>query len=95
MAIRPERLRPNWPCTLSGGGSTKRAVQYLQHAGENARQRNAHQEAISLLTKGLELLKTLPDTPERTQQELTLQIALGSALIATKGYGGPGSEKSL
>ena len=25
------------------------------------------------LTKGLELLKTLPDTPERTQQELTLQ----------------------
>jgi predicted ATPase len=42
-------------------------------------------EAISLLTKGLELLKALPDTPERTQQELTLQIALGVPLMATKG----------
>src|SRR3954464_166412 len=30
---------------------------------------------------------TLSDTPERTQQELRLQIALGTALIATKGYG--------
>ena len=35
-------------------------------------QRSAHLEAISHLTKGLELLKTLPDTPERTQQELAL-----------------------
>ena len=41
-------------------------------------------EAISHLTKGLELLKTLPDTPERTQQELMLQITLGPALMATK-----------
>ena len=33
------------------------------------------------LTKGLELLKTLPDTPERAQQELTLQVALGAPLM--------------
>src|SRR6185295_4724596 len=32
-------------------------------------------------------LKTLPDTPERAQQELTLQIALGAPLQATKGFG--------
>jgi predicted ATPase len=43
-------------------------------------------EAISTFTKGLELLKTLPDTPERAQQELRLQVALGTPLIATKGY---------
>jgi predicted ATPase len=36
---------------------------------------------------GLELLKTLPDTPARAQQELTLQTALGSALLVTKGLG--------
>jgi predicted ATPase len=51
--------------------------------------RSAHREAISLLTKGLELLKTLSDAPERAQQELTLQIALGVALMATKGYAAP------
>jgi predicted ATPase len=68
------------------GRDYRRAVQYLQQAGENAVQRSAHQEAITLLTKGLELLKTLPDTSERIQQELRLQITLGGPLIATKGY---------
>jgi len=46
-------------------------------------------EAIAHLSKGLELLKTLPDTPERTQQELILQIALGAPLRANKGFGAP------
>jgi len=68
------------------GRETKRAIQYLQHAGKNAVRRSAHQEAVTLLTKGLELLKTLPDTPERTRQELTLQIALGAPLQAIKGF---------
>jgi predicted ATPase len=38
------------------------------------------------------LLATLPDTPERTQRELDLQLALGPALTATKGYGTPEVE---
>ncbi|MBI3301580.1 MAG: AAA family ATPase, partial [Deltaproteobacteria bacterium] len=71
------------------GRDYRRAVQYREQAGENAIQRSAHVEAISHLTKGLELLKTLPDTPERTQQELRLQSALGAPLIATKGYAAP------
>jgi hypothetical protein len=52
-------------------------------------------EAVAHLTRGLEVLKALPDTPERTQQELTLQLALGAPLIATKGYASPEVEKSL
>ncbi|HEV8717293.1 MAG TPA: hypothetical protein VGX03_31295 [Candidatus Binatia bacterium] len=71
------------------GRDYRRAVQYLRQAGENAVRRSAHQEAVSLLTKGLELLKTLPDSPERARQELPLQISLGTPLIATKGYGAP------
>ena len=51
-------------------------------------------EAISHLTKGLELLKTLPDTPKRAQQELSLQIALGAVLIATKGYASPEARQA-
>ena len=58
-------------------------------------QRSANAEAISHLTTALELLKTLPDTPERAQQELTLQITLGAPLMATKGYAAPEVESSL
>ncbi len=47
--------------------------------------RSANLEAISHLTKGLEVLKTLPDTPEHLQHELDLQITLGTALPMTKG----------
>src|SRR3990170_4139523 len=70
------------------------AIAYWHRAGERARQRSANVEAIGHLTKGLELLKTLPDTPERTQQELDLQTTLGPALVATKGYAAPEVEKA-
>src|SRR5262249_56636764 len=70
-------------------GLREQAIPYWQQAGQRASQRSAHQEAISHLTKGLELLKTLPDTPGRAQQELALQIALGAPLQATKGWGAP------
>ena len=57
------------------GRDYRKAVRYLGQAGENAGRRSAHAEAISHLTKGLELCKTLPDAPESAQQELTLQVA--------------------
>ena len=37
----------------------------------------------------------MPDTPERVQQELTLQLALNDALIAIKGYTAPEVEKTV
>jgi class 3 adenylate cyclase/predicted ATPase/energy-coupling factor transporter ATP-binding protein EcfA2 len=75
-------------------GLIAQAIPYWQRAGERAVQHSANIEAIGHFTKGLELLKTLPDTPERAQQELTLQIALGSPLMATKGYGAPEVQKT-
>jgi DNA-binding winged helix-turn-helix (wHTH) protein/predicted ATPase len=74
------------------GRDHRKAIQYLQQAGENASRRSAYAEAISLFTRGLVLLKTLPDTPERTQQELLLQISLGVALMTSKGYAAPEVE---
>jgi predicted ATPase len=74
------------------GRDYQRAIQYLQRAGENAVRRSANQEAITHLTKGVELLKTLPDTPERTQQELRLLRPLGPALISLKGFAAPEVE---
>ena len=51
-------------------------------AGKRAIQRSANEEAMRHLTKGLALLETLPDTSERVQQELDLQIVLGPVLMA-------------
>jgi class 3 adenylate cyclase/predicted ATPase len=75
-------------------GLTEQAIPYWQQAGQRAASRSANSEASNHLTKGIELLKTLPDAPERTQQELDLQITLGPALIAIKGWSAPEVERS-
>jgi predicted ATPase len=67
-------------------GLITQAIPNWQRAGERAVQRSANTEAINHLTKGLELLQTLPDSPERIQQELTLQLALGTPLNVTRGF---------
>jgi predicted ATPase len=82
---QPELLANH--CTEAG--LITQAINYWQRAGQRASERSAYVEASAHLTRGLELLKTLPDTPERAQQELTLQIALGVPLNATKGFTAP------
>jgi predicted ATPase len=72
-----------------------RAVQYLRYAGETALQRSAYHEASAHLTHGLEWLVRLPDTPERAQQELSLQTTLAGVLMMTRGYGTPEVEHAL
>jgi predicted ATPase len=67
-------------------GLSEQALPCWQRAGERALARSAMLEAVAHLTKALEVLDTLPDTPERAQQELDLQIALGPALISTTGH---------
>jgi predicted ATPase len=74
-------------------GCPEPAVAYWQRAGQRAVERSAYAEAISHLSKGLEVLKTLPDIPERARQELDLQIVLGPALIVTQGPGSPAVEQ--
>jgi class 3 adenylate cyclase/predicted ATPase len=70
-------------------GLSEAALLYWQRAGQRAMEHSANIEASSHFTAALALLKTLPETPERTTQELTLHIALAVPLIATKGYGAP------
>ena len=76
----------------TAAGCHEQAVVYWQRAGQQASDRSANLEAISHLTTGIELLTTLPETPERTQQALTLHIALGAALQMTKGQAAPEVE---
>jgi DNA-binding SARP family transcriptional activator len=64
---------------------TEKAVGYLRQAGERAVQLSAYEEGVTHLTRGLALLATLPDSPQRAEEELALQLALGLAWQGTKG----------
>jgi class 3 adenylate cyclase/predicted ATPase len=82
---QPELLAQHY--TRAGVRHT--AVAYWQRAGQRTLAHSAHVEAIGHLTQGLKLLETLPETLERTQQGLAMRLALGTALIATRGYAAP------
>jgi class 3 adenylate cyclase/predicted ATPase len=81
VETRPELVAQHY----TAAGCAEQAVRYWQRAGQQASDRSAHLEAISHLTTGIELLKTLPETPAHTQQTLTLHIGLGAALQIAKG----------
>ncbi len=70
-------------------GSTGKTVAYLRQAGERAVEMLAHEEAIAHFRQALALLGAMPDTLERAQQELELQVDLLVPLQATRGPGVP------
>jgi class 3 adenylate cyclase/predicted ATPase len=76
----------------TAAGCAEQAMPYWQRAGQQARDRSANMEAISHCTTGIELLKTLPETPEHTQQALTLYITLGAAWQMAQGLAAPEVE---
>jgi predicted ATPase/tRNA A37 threonylcarbamoyladenosine biosynthesis protein TsaE len=76
------------------GGHHAQAIPYWQQAGRKAYEHSAHEEAISYLTKGLQLLADLPDASARGQQEMLLQTTLGSALMTAYGYASPDVERA-
>jgi predicted ATPase len=61
-------------------------VDYLLQAGNRAVRLFANDEAIAHFRRGIELVGTLADTPQRAQKELALQLALGVPLLATRGF---------
>jgi predicted ATPase len=66
-----------------------RAVRYHAQTADNAIRRHAGQEAVQHLTRALELLQTLPDTPQRAQQELLLQSHLRVQIGRLRGEAAP------
>lgn len=75
------------------GRDWKRAVKYHLMAAENASRRFAHYEAAALTRRGLDLLKLLPESDERTEQEISLRLILGASLMAVKGSAAPEVER--
>ena len=67
----------------------REALAYWEKAGRRAIERSAHPEAIAHLTRGLDLLPLLEESPERDLQEFRLQLLLGVAVMAVEGYAAP------
>jgi tetratricopeptide (TPR) repeat protein len=67
--------------------NTEKAIEYLGRAGQQAMQRCAHADAVGLLTDAIDLVPRLPESPDRIERELALQLAVGPALFAIKGWG--------
>jgi predicted ATPase len=62
-----------------------KAIHYLHQAGDKAVQLSAYQEGIDHLIRGLDLLMSRSNTPQRARKELDLQLSLGLAWTGDKG----------
>jgi predicted ATPase len=76
MEGRPETL----PHHFTEAGLFKKAVGYWCRAGRQSVAKSGFVEAITQLRTGLRLIADLPDTRERKQRELEIQIAVAGAL---------------
>ena len=91
VETQPELLAHHY----TEAGLAEQAVGYWQQAGQQAIQRSAYLEAVQHLTTGLALLTTLPETPERAQQELDLQHSPGAGVDGHQGLRGSGGGADL
>lgn len=89
VEAQPELLAYHY----TAAGLIEQAIPCWRRAGERAAARSGNVEAVGHLSKGLELLATLPETPERARQELELQLALGSPLMIVKSQAAPEVEQ--
>jgi hypothetical protein len=69
------------------GGDSWKAVHYYLKAAERANSRYAGHDASELATRGLRLLSDIPESPDRIELEVQLQISLGNALVLARGLG--------
>lgn len=68
------------------GGLAAKAAAYWLAAGHQALRRSAMAEALVHLGRGIDIIRTVPESEARRRCELDLAVALGKAQIATQGY---------
>src|SRR5262244_1705108 len=85
VETRPEILAHHY----GEAAMSDKAIAYWHLAGKSSVAKSAVREAIAQLRRGLSLLDGLPETRERKQLELDLDVTLTAALMAGKGYADP------
>jgi len=68
------------------GALEGKAVAYLRRAGAKAFANAAHSDALAYFTRALDLVRNLAPGAGRDREELSLRLALGPTLQATRGY---------
>ncbi|MDX1486918.1 MAG: adenylate/guanylate cyclase domain-containing protein [Acidiferrobacterales bacterium] len=58
----------------------EQAIGYWRKAAEQAAERAGYMEAFAHLERGLELIKTLPDSPERAREEIAMYLRQAESL---------------
>jgi len=66
-----------------------KAIEYLRRAAEQAGIRSAYNDAIRYTREALLRIGTLPESRERDQQELKIQMMLGPLIVAVQGFSSP------
>jgi class 3 adenylate cyclase/tetratricopeptide (TPR) repeat protein len=72
-----------------------KAVDFLWRAAGQASMRSLYSEAIGYVNRALELLAATPDSEARMRDELRLQVMLGVALMAAKGFSSDEVERAF
>ncbi len=75
------------------GEAWEKAIVYLRDAGTKAFRRSANADAMSYLSRGVEIVHTLPESPARDRAELALLLVLGPVIQALHGLGAPEAER--
>jgi class 3 adenylate cyclase/predicted ATPase len=70
-------------------GLIEHAIAYWSRAAQQSAAKSSFVEAIAKLRRGLQLIDELPDSSERKQRELELQVTLAAALREAKGHASP------
>jgi predicted ATPase len=70
-------------------GDLVRAIPHHQRAAAKAMRRGANEEAIEHLRRALKAIEYVQDETERAKTEVDVQVAIGAAFIASKGYVAP------
>jgi predicted ATPase/DNA-binding winged helix-turn-helix (wHTH) protein len=87
FGARTAQLATELAVHFEEGRDAARAVLYRRQAAENAMSRGAAAEAVAHLRRAAGLLGSLPESAERTRADVEISIALGSQLMATRGWG--------
>ena len=76
-------------------GQIEKAASLWAKAGQRSLARSALVEATEQLSRALDLIATLPGTPELRRMQIKLQVALITPLLHVKGYGAPETKAAM
>ncbi len=73
----------------SRSANASKAVEYLRRAAQQAGARSAYNDAIGYGREALRLIATMPESRERDQIELKIQMMMGPLIVAVQGFSSP------